>query len=185
MLNFITDIWSMITSLSFIDYILYFAVITLIMLIVALLYVIKEEQLEKKEQITEIELPKKIKEEEKNSEEEIDLQTIIQTIDENPEPVIDMTAYEEEQEKKAIISYDELIQSAQNTINYDKEVMVDDLIPVKKISINPTDNVPIEFLPKEPKVEIELPKENSVNLFSYEKEEEFLKTLQKLNELLN
>ncbi len=175
-MNFLTDMWNILTSLSFIDYILYFAVIVLIMLIVSLIYVIKEEQDEK---MTE--------EENKNQfdfplQEDLDLQTIVNTIDEKPEPLIDMTAYEEEQEKKAIISYDELINSTKNVINYDKEEMVDDLIPVKRISLNEASS---SFAHNEPRVEVDIKPSSSIQLFSYEKEEEFLKTLQRLNELLN
>ncbi len=179
MADFLKDIGNMIASFAFVDYVLYFAVIALIMLIVSLIYVMREEKEEKeikekedkKESIMPIELPKK--------EEEIDLKSIVNTINENPSPLVDMTAYEEEQEQKAIISYDELLkESRQNVINYEREEMVDDLIPVKKISVNITDEIEKE------------PPENTYEnkpliLFSYEKEEAFLKALQQLNELLN
>ncbi len=189
MYNFFTDIWQIISSLSFIDYILYFAVVTLIILIVSLIYVIETEKLEEKE----LELAKEEINEEytmnKEVNEEIDLQNIVNTIDENPKPLVDMTAYEEEQESKAIISYDELLSEIkQNEINYTKEEMVDDVIPVKKISVNPVEErMPIELIAKEPKIEFEtIPKEEvKGKLFSYEKEEAFLKALQQLNELLN
>ena len=86
--------------------------------------------------------------------------------------------YELDQEKKAVISYDELLKlNETKQISYDKEEMIDDTIPIKKIQV---DNM-------------ELPKmkdDNSYinheyNLFSYEKEEAFLKALQELNHLLN
>ena len=178
MANFFTDIWNMISSFALVDYILYFAVITLIMLIVSLIYVMREEEFEKLEE-QKLEEPKDVVKEPVND--ELDLQSIVNTIDENPEPLADMTTYEEEQEKRAIISYDELIKSSQNVINYDKEMMVDDLIPVKKISVQPSEKLPVELIPKE----VEMEREQQVSLFTYEKEEEFLKTLQKLNELLN
>ncbi len=189
MINIFNDIWQIIRSLSFIDYILYFAVVTLIVLVVSLVYVI---QMEKEENIEELENNQTNEEEyvmKNEVEEEIDLQNIVNIIDENPQPLADMTAYEEEQESKAIISYDELIkESDQSRINYTKEEMIDDVIPVKRITLNSveTDN-PISFTPKEPKIEFEA-KETSttgVKLFSYEKEEAFLKALKQLNELLN
>ncbi len=187
MYNFFTDIWQIISSLSFIDYILYFAVVTLIILIVSLIYVIETEKLEEKEITKE-----QINEEytmNKEVNEEIDLQNIVNTIDENPKPLVDMTAYEEEQENKAIISYDELLSEIkQNEINYTKEEMVDDVIPVKKISVNPVEErMPLELIAKEPKIEFETTsqEETKGKLFSYEKEEAFLKALQQLNELLN
>lgn len=187
MYNFFTDIWQIISSLSFIDYILYFSVVTLIILIVSLIYVIETEKLEEKEITKE-----QINEEytmNKEVNEEIDLQNIVNTIDENPKPLVDMTAYEEEQENKAIISYDELLSEIkQNEINYTKEEMVDDVIPVKKISVNPVEErMPLELIAKEPKIEFETTsqEETKGKLFSYEKEEAFLKALQQLNELLN
>ena len=187
MYNFFTDIWQIISSLSFIDYILYFAVVTLIILIVSLIYVIETEKLEEKEGSKE-EINKEYTMN-KEVNEEIDLQNIVNTIDENPKPLVDMTAYEEEQENKAIISYDELLSEIkQNEINYTKEEMVDDVIPVKKISVNPVEErMPLELIAKEPKIEFETTsqEETKGKLFSYEKEEAFLKALQQLNELLN
>ena len=103
-----------------------------------------------------------------------------------------MTAYEEEQERKAIISYDELVRDAnKESVLYDDEKLIDDIIPVKKIQTanlelpRRKEEGPVRFeLPKtEPPMEVET-KETS-KLFSYEKEEAFLKALKELNELLN
>ena len=108
-----------------------------------------------------------------------------------------MTRYEEEQEQKAIISYDELVKSTQNTLSYQKEEMVDDVIPVKQIQVMPMelpkikdgDNIldSLNITQKEPKFEVDSnPIETQeFKLFSYEKEEAFLKALKELNELLN
>ncbi len=195
-MNILEDIWAIISSLSIVDYILYFGIITLICLIVSLIYILKTEKLEQEEKDMFEESPK-----ETNKEEEIDLQNIVNIIDENPKPLVDMTAYEEEQEQKAIISYDELIQAAQTgSLSYDNEELVDDVIPVKKIQVSPME-LPklsekesvissLELPQKEPKLEVDTevpppPTTAQVKLFSYEKEEAFLKALQQLSELLN
>lgn len=113
------DILAFLKSLSAIDYILYFAVLVLIVLVVSLIYVMKTSDYEE-----EMEIEK----------EDFDLQNIVNTIDENPEPAIDMTAYELEQEEKAIISYDELIKTSKmKPIHYEEEEMIDDEVKVKKL----------------------------------------------------
>lgn len=189
--NIFKDIWSVISSMTLIDFILYFAVITLIVLIVSLIYVIYTEKLEekdiKKQEIFE-EKPMTI--ESPHEEAEVfDLMSVIEEINENPTPLVDMTAYEEEQEKKAIISYEELLKSANKEINVDKEELIDDVIPVKKLTLSSIETPQeITYIPKEPKIEIDsevVEKPKTVPLFSYEKEEAFLRALQQLNELLN
>ena len=195
-MNILEDIWAIISSLSIVDYILYFGIITLICLVISLIYILKTEKLEQED--------KDVFEEgqlETSKDEEIDLQNIVNIIDENPKPLVDMTAYEEEQEQKAIISYDELIKAAQaGSLIYDNEELVDDVIPVKKIQVSPME-LPklkenesvissLELPQKEPKLEVDTvvsptPTTAQVKLFSYEKEEAFLKALQQLSELLN
>lgn len=201
-MNILEDIWAIISSLSIVDYILYFGIITLICLIISLIYILKTEKMEQEERdFLENTPPQKDKTTSMEKEEEIDLQNIVSMIDENPKPLVDMTAYEEEQEQKAIISYDELLKAARTSeINYDNEELVDDVIPVKKIQIN-TMELPklqeqesvistMELPQKEPKLEVDTvsstpASETQIKLFSYEKEEAFLKALQQLSELLN
>lgn len=197
MINFFSDIWSVISSFAFVDYILYFSVVTLIVLIVSLIYVIKNEKQESREKLLEQEVGSVKNDIIINENEELDLQSIVNTIDEKPAPLIDMTAYEEEQEQKAIISYEELIKmESPNAINYSDEELVDDIIPVKKIQISQIDlsNANefaggLKLTQKEPKFEVESNIEKKetkeIRLFSYEKEEAFLKALKQLNELLN
>jgi len=152
-------------TLSVIDFILYFAVLVLIILVISLIYVMKTSEIEEEDNIPEEQIP-----------DVLDLKSIVNTIDENPTPVIDMTAYEAEQEEKAIISYDELLQTAKyNPINYDGEELVDNEIKVKKVNLEQLTNPMVMENP--PKVD--------VKLIRYEKEEAFLKTLKQLNELLN
>lgn len=191
-MNIFQDIIDIFTSFGIVDYILYIAVVTLIILIVSLIYVMKNEN----EGSEEVEL-KDVSDEMQEKmplNEELDLQNIVNTLDESPKPIIDMTAYEEEQERKAIISYDELLQSANSkTISYDEEKLIDDVIPVKKIQTAPIELPKVksetiiqnlDLKPKEPKIEIDELRTSS-KMFSYEKEEAFLKALKELNELLN
>ena len=160
-MKLINDIIAILSSLSFVDYILYFSVLALLILTIALIYVLKSEDEEKSIGSEEM------------KENEVDLKYIASTIKEKTEPIVDMTAYEEEQEQKAIISYDELVkESNKKQLQYDKVELVDNLIPTKKISL--ADMI------KEPEE-----KEEETNVFHYEKEEAFLKTLKELNSLLN
>ena len=192
MMNIFRDVVDIFTSFGIVDYILYIAVVTLIILIVSLIYVIKNEN-DENEEIESKEVSNEMQDK-VPIHEELDLQNIVNTLDESPKPIIDMTAYEEEQEKKAIISYDELLQSANSKpISYDEEKMIDDVIPVKKIQTaslelpkikNETIIQNLELKPKEPNIEINS-ENSSSKLFSYEKEEAFLKALKELNELLN
>ncbi len=192
MMNILKDIVDIFTSFGVVDYILYIAVVTLIILVVSLIYVMKNEGEDNEEK--SIEEVNEDMQEKMPLNDELDLQNIVNTLDESPKPVVDMTAYEEEQERKAIISYDELLKSANSkAITYDEETLIDDVIPVKKIQAVPielpkTKNETIiqnlDLQPKEPKIEIDS-EHTSSKLFSYEKEEAFLKALQELNELLN
>ncbi len=179
MIQFFGDMISFLKTLSYIDYILYFAVLVLIVLIISLIYVMRMSDDELEENIMEqspkeliankIEMPK---EEAKD----IDLLEIVNTIDETPKPVIDMTAYEAEQEEKAIISYDELINTTKShPINYDTEELIDNTVKVKKINLDNITN--LDITEEKPRIE--------VKLFTYDHEEAFLKTLKQLNELLN
>lgn len=194
MMNIFQDVIDIFGGFGIIDYILYIAVVTLIILIVSLIYVMKNENsLDESENKAVEEVSNNMLEENTLSE-DLDLKDLVASIDEKPKNIINMTAYEEEQERKAIISYDELINNAnQKTIAYDDEQLIDDVIPVKKIQTadlelpkfkNATVISNLELKQKEPKIEVNSI-ETTSKLFSYEKEEAFLKALKELNELLN
>ena len=168
MKQLLKDITSFITSLNQMDLLLYFAVLILIILVVSLIYIIKtsdeEEELESSETGSTI-----------YNKEDLDLKEVITNIEESTPPVVEYTDYEREQEEKAIISYDELIErSKMGTVNYATEEVANKEVSIKKINLDKL---------VEPKIKEETPKNNS--LFHYEKEEAFLKALQSLNELLN
>ena len=113
------------------------------------------------------------------NQEELDLQNISRAIEEQlPKPII-LNDYEKEQEEKAIISYDELIASQNNkgkVINYKEEKEIDGL----KVKSFDLDNLTKNEEQPTPKDELQNP-----ILFDYKKEEEFLKTLKKLQQTLN
>lgn len=166
MIQFFTDALAFLKSLSTIDFILYFAVLILLILVISLIYVMRTAEEETQEEIVTGSL----------NQDMIDLKKIAETIDTNPTPLIDMTHYEAEQEEKAIISYDELLKSAQVCpITYDDEELVDDSVTVKKINLEQLANP----------ISIEQTQVSTGKLFHYEREEAFLETLKQLNKLLN
>ena len=100
----------------------------------------------------------------------LDLETITKRLEENNSEPITMNDDEEEQEQRAIISYDELLEKQKDLkINYEEEEQKGDLT-IKKVDL---DNIstPVE---KEPPKSI-----------SFEKEEAFLDALKKLQEQIN
>jgi len=164
-MSILNDIINILKSLSILDYVLYFSVVILIILVVSLISIIKSET----ENTPEIEI---------ESDGEIDLKEIAHKIDTHPKPIIDMTKYETEQEEKAIISYEELLENTQNlSLNYLDEEMVDEEVSVKLIDLN--------SLTKREPITDEYPPKVDVRLMKYEHEEAFLKALNQLNELLN
>lgn len=109
----------------------------------------------------------------KDTKERFDLESITKNISENYKPVnIKLTTYEEEQEENAIISYEELVrQTNNNRINYDTSyIHTESDIDVKKIDLD-NDVNSNSVISNE---------KSGLTLMSYEKEEEFLKTLRQL-----
>ena len=190
------DIYTFIGCLSLVDIVFLFAIVTLLILVVVLIYFIRinqdvfeEEQIvetsskpvleEIKEMVSEEE-PLKIENHmygEYNDEEAelIDLESLTKKLkeEENTDRV-NCTEYEKDQEEKAIISYDEILQKKNKyAINYEKEEIIDDLI-VKKVNLNDLENKN-----KEEVINAE------VRVISYQKEEAFLSALKELNSILN
>ena len=144
----------------------------------------------KKEVIKEIEInpttndDNELKEEENNNVEEIsyndeegellDLEGLTKKLQEDKiNGNMSCDSYEKDQEEKAIISYDELLQRQNKyAINYEKEELLDDLV-VKKVDLN-------DLVNKDEQVKIK-----EVRVISYAKEEAFLQALKELNKLLN
>lgn len=180
MKSILSSLWNFILSLTFIDIVFFTAVLILIILIVIMIYIMRtDEELEfdygeDKKNVLESELSK--------SEEQLDLLSITKELDNEPPKTIELTPYEAEQEERAIISYDELINSntGQMKLNYEKEED-DDGVTVKKVDMDNL-NVLDDSLPK-------LANHNEANndkipVISYSKEEDFLAALKKMQQML-
>lgn len=115
---------------------------------------------------------------EKSNQEMVDLQSITKDLESKQnEKNIDFTPYEEEQEEKAIISYDELVEASKNvSINYSEEKNIDDVL-IKKVDLDNTGKIELDPIKKE--------LNSKVEIVSYEHEEAFLKALKQLQSLLN
>ena len=148
-------------ALRLVDIIFFFAVLILMILIVTLIYFIKinkDEEPNKNdlEETQEMKIAKELRDSMRNS-----------------EPTIKFTDYEKDQEDKAIISYDELLNKGSNyELNYEKEETHDDLT-VKKIDL---DNLVNKNSSITPNLE--------VRVISFQKEEAFLEALKRLQKEL-
>lgn len=160
MMQFLKDMISFLHTLSLIDFILYFAILTLIVLVISLVYIIRNNEEEKPIQ-------------EEPDDNAFDLKEVARSINEKPAPLVDMTSYEEEQEEKAIISYDELLKTAPQPILYEEEQLIDDEVNVKKISVDSLPN--IKKTVQKDTMEVKL---------KYRHEEAFLEHLKELCQLL-
>ena len=154
------DIMLFLKNITFIDYVFFFTVVFLIVLVVSLIYFIKinEEIIEKDEKFNDPD----------------NLREIAGAIKKEAKPIT-FTSYEKEQEDKAIISYDELLSNTgEFELNYSSEEQKGDL-SVKKIDLN---NLISGSVKSEPA-------KMDVHLISLKREEEFLKALKELQRKLN
>lgn len=155
------DIMFFIKGLTFIDYVFFFTVIFLLILIVSLIYFIRinEDMIQEEEKINDPD----------------NLRAIASSIKTEAKPIT-FTSYEKEQEEKAIISYEELLSNTgEFKLNYIDEEPKSDL-SVKKVDLSNL-ITPAEETPAMPKME--------VHLFSLKREEEFLTALKELQSQLN
>ena len=103
------------------------------------------------------------------------LKEITEALENAEQPAINLNKYEEEQEEKAIISYDELLNRKNDfAINYSEEENVADDLTIKKVDLNNLINKDVIVKP-----------EIKVSIISYEKEEAFLEALKTLQQKLN
>lgn len=188
-MNLLKNLSDFLSNLTLIDVIFFFSIVLLLILVVVLLYFIKvnEDYSDNEENIVEdvkennYELPtlenyKSVPLKNEDEEDElIDLQSISDALN-NEERNIELTRFEEEQEKDAIISYDELINRTKSTpINYKNELMMDDL-SVKEVDLdNFTDGI----------TTCSDTSNNDIHVISYAQEEAFLESLKKLEQQLN
>ena len=161
MKDIIENLFGFLYTLSMGDYIFFFGTFILILCFIYIIYLIKRDD--------------SMETYYKN--EEVDyLESIKETIEkEYKQPEIKLTDYEEEQERNAIISYDELIKNKDNyQVSYDENYSNEnEEIIVKKINLDNTG------------IKDDEPNNLSVKLMSYEKEEAFLKALKELQQNLS
>jgi len=112
---------------------------------------------------------------ENNKKNIVDLEAITKNIERDYKPLnVELTSYEKEQEKNAIISYEELVSNAKNNnVVYDDRYQnEDELIEIKKVDLgtHPENNTPVT----QTKI--------NVDVLRYDKEEAFLKALKQLQD---
>lgn len=157
MKSLLIDVMAFLKTLTFVDYILYFAILILIILVVSLIYLLKTTNID---------------EEESEYSEEFDIANAVEELSNNKTQNIVLTDYEKEQEEKAIISYEELVNSIKkNKINYEDEITDSD-VKIRKVNL---DNLLSEEAEENVKVRV----------MNFEHEEAFLEALKKLQKLLN
>ncbi len=164
-MSIIYDVISFIKSLEFVDIVFFFAVLALMLLVITLVYFIEENKYEEISNEPLIEEPKTEAEK---------LKEITAALEASEPSTINLNNYEEEQEEKAIISYEELLSKKNDfAINYSEEENMDDLT-IKKVDLDNLTNK-----------EIEEKRDIHVTVISYEKEEAFLQALKTLQQTLN
>ena len=156
----LNNILGFLKSITFIDYIFFFTVVFLIVLIVSLIYFVKinEEEMKADETLKDPD----------------NLQAIASSIKQNARPVT-FTTYEKEQEDRAIISYEELLSNTgEFSVNYVDEKPNCE-IEVKRVDLSNLIN--LNQLVEPPKME--------VHVIPLKHEEEFLQALKELQGILN
>lgn len=179
MKNILNDLISFINTLTFVDLVFFLAIIVLIILVISLINILRSNDDEELDlQINALE------EKEKEEEKELDLSVLTNQLEQVKKEVpVTMTSYEEEQEAKAIISYDELLKTQPlKKISYKNEEELDGL-SVKAIDVN---NLVSTINPNPITYNKEYLKDENTkkNLISYDQEEAFLLALKQLQESL-
>ena len=174
-MQIINDTVSFLKTLSLVDVVFFFAVLALMLLVIVLIYFLRENTGEVDNNITFKQSDNNMKIDTSNHDEITSLKEITEAL-ENAEPSsIDLNKYEEEQEEKAIISYDELLKKKNDfAINYSEEESLDDDLTVKKVDLDHLVNKDVVVKP-----------EIKVSVISYQKEEAFLEALKQLQQKLN
>ena len=187
------NLYNDISALSFVDILFLILFVILVILVISLISVLKNSN-RKTKQDEIIEIPKideattteeVVKENMETNSDELDLSSITKELENIRESNVKLTPYEEEQEEKAIISYDELLKTKSDLkINYQEEETLDNVL-VKKVDM---ENMTSELDMSEVREQIKK-KEEETNkapvVISYEKEEAFLESLKKLQQMLN
>ncbi len=170
-MDILNDTINFLKTLSFVDVVFFAAVLVLMLLIITLIYFLNENKTSQNtnEISNQPELPLQ-------PENAIDDLKAITAALENAEPsTINLNDYEEEQEERAIISYEELLKHKNDfALNYSEEESIGDDLTIKKVDLDNLVNKEITIKP-----------ELNVTVISYEKEEAFLEALKTLQQKLN
>lgn len=183
------NLYNDISVLSFVDILFLVLCIILVILVISLISILKNNNSKMKQvEISEIDEPTKVEEVKENMQienknDDLDLSSITKELENIRESNVRLTPYEQEQEEKAIISYDELLKTKSDLmINYQEEEQLDEVL-VKKVDL---ENMTTELDMSEVREQL---KEKDTNkmpvVISYEKEEAFLESLKKLQKMLN
>lgn len=177
-----SDLIGFLKTLSIVDIVFFMAVLVLMLLIITLIYFIRENKNDE-----DIMIDSNNDNSSSNKTEEMldipgfqedEISALKATIEaiENAEPnTINLNNYEEEQEEKAIISYEELLKRKNDfAINYSEEENISDDLTIKKVDLNNLINK-----------EVVAPTKINVTVISYQKEEAFLEALKTLQQKLN
>lgn len=171
-MNVLNDTINFIKTLSFVDVVFFLAVLVLMLLIITLIYFLYENKDSNEIEIKNIEPNQS---DFKNEREVNDLKAITEALEKAEPNQISLNDYEEEQEEKAIISYEELLKHKNDfALNYSEEENIGDDLTVKKVDLDNLVNRDIHVKPN-----------LNVAVISYEKEEAFLEALKTLQQKLN
>ncbi len=168
-MHIFSDLIGFIKTLAFVDIVFFFAVLALMLLIITLIYFIRENEDE------EIGSDNQNINDAKLDEEILSLKETIEALEQAEPQAVNLSKYEEEQEEKAIISYEELLKRKQDfAINYSEEENIDDELTIKKVDLDNLINK-----------DVVAPTKLNVTVISYDKEEAFLEALKTLQQKLN
>ena len=156
------------------DVFVFIIIIFLLVVSMMMVYLVYSQN----KQLTEELMLRDKKNREAEANKELDLRQLTKELEQAPkEKNIELTNYEAEQEEKAIISYEELVNANQvQNINYSDFDKADDIV-VKKVDLENTGPLSINEI-KETVKEAKEP-------ISYAHEEEVLKNLKQIQSLLN
>lgn len=177
---FFKNFIEILSALTLVDFIFFSSMMLLIILVVSLIYFIKINREEMPEEIKVQDEQQPIEIEALNVYDDendaiIDLESITKALEERKVSPIEMTDYEIEQEERAIISYDELLERSKNlSLNYEIEEEPNPEINIKKVDL---ENLVSKVEDSKPPLE--------VRVISYQKEEAFLEALKNLKEQIS
>lgn len=174
---FLENFIKVMSLLTFVDFIFFVSMMLLIILVVVLIYFIKINKDNSVEEIIDLKTIEESISNDVNDEDDaiIDLAQITKALEDRKTSPIEMTEYELEQEERAIISYDELIERSKNlSLNYEMDEESSGEINIKKVNL---ENLVNQVEKEKPSIE--------VRVISYQKEEAFLEALKNLKEQIN